>query len=307
LTKYSVRIQIRFTYIVPKLNDREDEMDKMKGKVILVTGASSVLGHATAQLLTTLGYRVYGTSRKPDATLDVAWPMLALDVCSDLSVRTCLAEIHEREGRIDVLVNNAGHAFVGAIEETDIDEAKAQFETNFFGALRMMLGVLPLMRTQGSGHIVNISSLAGAVPFPFLGVYGASKHALEAISESLEYELGDTGIRVTLMEPDGMQTSIGFHHPRSAHPTLAGKRQRLLRQLEMNTREHGIEPAVLAQEVASVIEASIPPLRVVIGDMAKEIVRARRAMPETGFRQMLASRVQQITAGGAGTDRHHIP
>ncbi|WP_213763580.1 SDR family oxidoreductase [Caballeronia sp. dw_19] len=281
-------------------------MEEMKGKVVLVTGASSGLGHATAQLLTTLGHRVYGTSRKSDAVTDAAWPMLALDVCSDLSVRACLAEILEREGRIDVLVNNAGHAFVGAIEETDIDEAKAQFETNFFGALRMMLGVLPFMRAQGAGHIVNISSLAGVVPFPFLGVYGASKHALEAISESLEYELGDTRIRVTLMEPDGMQTSIGFHHPRAEHAILTAKRLRLLRQLEINTREHGIEPSALAQEVASVIESDTPPLRVVIGDMAKEVIGARHTMPETGFRQMLAGRIRQITDGTAGMDSDRI-
>jgi len=272
-------------------------MEKVHGKVVLVTGASSGLGYAIAQRLTYLGHRVYGTSRKPDTVADTAWPMLTLDVCNDVSVQTCVAEIQAHEGRIDALVNNAGHAFVGAIEETDIDAAKAQFETNVFGALRMMLTVLPLMRAQGTGHIVNISSLAGIVPFPFLGIYGASKHSLEAISESLDYELRDTGIRVTLMEPDGMQTSIGFHHPRSGHPALADKRRRLLRQLEINTRENGIAPGVLAQAVADAIESDEPPLRIVIGDMAKEMIDARRAMPEASFRQMLATRVQHITEG----------
>jgi short-subunit dehydrogenase len=233
---------------------------------------------------------VYGTSRKPGASINTAWPMLALDVGSDTSVSACVAEVEAREGRIDALVNNAGHAFVGGIEETSIEEAKAQLETNFFGALRMALRVLPSMREQDFGRIVNISSLAGAVPFPFLGVYGASKHALEAIFESLDYELIGTGIRVTLLEPDGMSTAIGFHHPRSDHPLLAAKRRRLLSRLETNTREGGIDPLVLANEVAAVVEGDTPPLRIVIGELAKEIIQARRTVSEQRFREIVAER-----------------
>lgn len=267
---------------------------KTESKVVLVTGASSGLGYATARFLAERGHRVYGTRRTPVAATGMGWPMLPLDVCSDTSVEACVAELQTREGRVDALVNNAGHAFVGAIEETGLDEAKAQLETNFFGAMRMMLAVLPLMRAQNAGRIVNVSSLAGAVPFPFLGVYGASKHALEAISESLAYELLGTEIRITLMEPDGMRTAIGFHHPRAEHPVLGAKRRALLGQLENNTRTGGIEPEVFAQEVARAIESDAPPLRIVIGDLAKEIIDARRTMPEARFRQMVAERVQLV-------------
>jgi NAD(P)-dependent dehydrogenase (short-subunit alcohol dehydrogenase family) len=220
--------------------------------------------------------------------------MLQLDVCSDASVEACVAEIRAQEGRIDALVNNAGHAFVGAIEETSLDEAKAQFEANFFGALRMMLAVLPIMREQDTGRIINVSSLAGAAPFPFLGVYGASKHALEAISESLDYELIGTGIRITILEPDGMRTSIGFHHPRSDHPVLAAKRRLLLDRLEDGARVSGNDPLIFAQEVAAAIESDAPPLRVVIGDMAKQFIEAHRTMPEARFRRMVAERVQLL-------------
>lgn len=270
-------------------------MANAKGKVVLVTGASSGLGYATAETLSELGHRVYGTSRSSSASIRTHWPMLTLDVCSDASVRSCVADVLAREGRIDVLINNAGHAFVGAVEESLLDSAKAQFEVNFFGALRVMLEVLPGMRAQGSGHIINMSSLAGAVPFPFLGIYGASKHALEALSESLEYELDDTGIHVTLTEPDGMQTSIGFHHPGVEHPLLGQKRRRVLRQLEANTQVAGIAPAVMAHAIAAVVESDSPPLRVVIGEMANEMIGARRSMPESDFRVMLAERMRRIT------------
>ncbi|HVJ52207.1 MAG TPA: SDR family NAD(P)-dependent oxidoreductase [Aliidongia sp.] len=262
-----------------------------ESKVVLVTGASSGLGQATAAFLAGRGHRVYGTSRKP-SPVDTGWPMLTLDVCSDASVAACVAEIERREGRIDALVNNAGHAFVGAIEETSLDEAKAQFETNFFGALRMMRAVLPLMRARDRGRIVNVSSLAGAVPFPFLGLYGASKHALEAVSESLDYELAGTGIRVTILEPDGMRTAIGFHHPKAEHPVLAEPRRRLLALLEAGTSTGGQDPLVLAREVARAIEDEVPPLRIVIGEMANQIIAARRSMPEASFRRMISESVR---------------
>ncbi len=122
-------------------------------KVVLVTGASSGLGLSTAAFLTERGHRVYGTSRRPDVEAGLGWPMLPLDVCSDTAVEACVAAVQAREGRIDGLVNNAGHAFVGAVEETSLGDAKAQFEANFFGALRMMLAVLPIMaRTRGGPY-----------------------------------------------------------------------------------------------------------------------------------------------------------
>ena len=147
-------------------------------KVILVTGASTGLGRAMASHLSVKGHRVYGTSRQLQSSSSLSWPMLQLDVRSDISVKSCLETLMAKENRIDVLINNAGYAFIGAVEETTLEDARAQMETNYFGAVRMMLAVLPALREQGSGHIINISSISGAIGMPFAGAYAASKHAL---------------------------------------------------------------------------------------------------------------------------------
>ncbi|QRK07502.1 SDR family NAD(P)-dependent oxidoreductase [Archangium violaceum] len=258
-------------------------------KVILVTGASSGLGRATAALLVQCGYRVYGTSRQPAGDTGAGWPMLPLDVRSDRSVEACVGALLSREGRIDALINNAGYAFIGAVEETSLDEARAQLETNFFGALRMMLAVLPTMRSRGTGHIINISSLSGAVAGPFLGAYAASKHALEAMSEALAHELRGTRLRVTLLQPDGMRTRIGFHHPQAEHPEHIARRRRLVSLLERATREDGNDPDMLAHAVVRTLEDSTPPLRIAIGEGTKKLIEARRTLPEAEYGKLLAS------------------
>src|SRR5262245_58411020 len=169
------------------------EMDDQK--VVLITGASSGVGHTTARLLSQSGYRVFGTSRNPggaEATPGVA--TLALDVCSDDSVAACVKAVVADAGRIDVLVNNAAYELAGAAEETTIDEAKAQFETNFFGVVRMVKAVLPSMRRQKHGRIVNVSSLSGVSSIPFMGMYSASKFALEGFSEALQLEVSPFNI-----------------------------------------------------------------------------------------------------------------
>lgn len=258
-------------------------------RVVLVTGASTGLGRATADLLAARGCRVYGTSRKPGEARSSSWPMLGLDVCSDTSVADCVGQVLDREGRIDALVNNAGHALVAAVEETGLAQAQAQFETNFFGAMRMMLAVLPAMRQRGHGRILNVSSVSGVVPVPFLGLYGASKHALEALSESLHYELLGTGILVTLFELDGMRTAIGFHHPERAHPALAAGRRRFLERLAESTRSSGGDPADFADRVLRTLDDPQPPLRVVIGERTAGMISARRTLPEAEFRARLAA------------------
>jgi NAD(P)-dependent dehydrogenase (short-subunit alcohol dehydrogenase family) len=268
-------------------------MEIAMSKVVLVTGASSGLGRATAALLAAGGIRVYGTSRTP-ARDDLGWPMLPLDVRSNSSVAACVAQVLMREGRIDALVNNAGYAFVGAVEETSLDETRAQLETNFFGALRMMQAVLPAMQAQGSGRIVNISSLAGAVAFPFLGAYAASKQALEAMSEALAHELRGSDVRVTLLEPDGMRTAIGFHHPRVEHPTLGPRRRHVLGLLQHATTGAGNDPELLARAVADAIASPAPPLRIVIGEGARRMIAARRTMSEAEFGALIAAQIAPV-------------
>src|SRR5690606_35507590 len=172
------------------LDSHGDSVMSTNPKVVLITGASSGLGRATARLLAERGYRVFGTSRRPpaDAPTGGVEP-LALDVCADASVAACVQTVLARAGRIDALINNAGYELGGALEEATLEEAQRQFETNFFGAVRMIRAVLPAMRRQGGGRIVNVSSLAGLAPVPFLGLYSASKFALEGYSEALRHEV----------------------------------------------------------------------------------------------------------------------
>ncbi len=269
-------------------------MANSPNKIVLVTGASSGLGRAVAHHLQQGGLCVYGTSRQPRGSHDVTWPMLQLDVRSDASVRACVDDIVGTEGRIDVLINNAGYAFVGAVEETSVDDTRAQMETNFFGVVRMMKAVLPVMRNQGTGHIVNISSLAGIVGAPFLGAYAASKHALEGISEALAHELRGTSIHVTLVEPDGMRTGIDFHHPSSDSPILAARRHRMLAMLQQATAEQGggTDPDLLARAVADALASDRPPLRIVIGEAAQTLITAWRTLPDAAFGDLLAARLE---------------
>lgn len=204
-------------------------------QTVLVTGASSGIGQAIAQLLTARGYTVYGTSRKPTGSL------IPLDVRSDESVRACV----DRVGAIDVLVNNAGYSLMGSAEETSVDEAKAQLETNFFGVVRMVKAVLPAMRQARAGKIITIGSLAGITAIPFGAFYTASKFALEGYTEALWHELRPFGIHVTLIEPGFIATPIGESTQIAAAPLAAynGVRQRATAALGRHV-ERGLVPTV---------------------------------------------------------------
>src|SRR4249920_2582371 len=170
--------------------------------IALVTGASSGIGEATAQRLVQAGYKVYGTSRQGTQKTQWAFEMLPLDVTSDESVEAAVSKVIQLEGRIDLLVNNAGFGVApGGAEESSIAQAKAIFETNFFGLIRMTRAVVPHMRRQGRGRILNIGSVLGFLPMPFGALYAATKHAVEGYSESLDHELRTRGIRVSVIEP----------------------------------------------------------------------------------------------------------
>jgi NAD(P)-dependent dehydrogenase (short-subunit alcohol dehydrogenase family) len=215
--------------------------------------------------------------------------MRELDVNSDASVDACFNDILTVEGRVDLLVNNAGYAFLGAVEETTIDEARRQMETNFFGALRTMLRILPSMRSRGRGHIVNVSSISGVIGMPFAGAYAASKHALEGISESLAYEARDDGIRVTLLELDGMRTGIVFEEPAQPHPDLIDRRKTVQSKLRAVTALDGSgnNPTKVADAVVEVMTMETPPLRVVIGDLAQRLTAARRDLSPNEFERLV--------------------
>lgn len=171
-------------------------------KIALVTGASSGIGLATAERLARAGHTVYGTSRRGRGPAAQPFEMLALDVTDDASVQTAVQTVIEREGRVDLLVNNAGFGVAPAgAEESSLEQAQAIFDTNFFGVVRMTRAVLPYMRRQASGRIINIGSVLGFLPMPYGALYAATKHAIEGYSESLDHELRTLGIRVTVIEP----------------------------------------------------------------------------------------------------------
>jgi NAD(P)-dependent dehydrogenase (short-subunit alcohol dehydrogenase family) len=174
----------------------------------VVTGASSGIGGAVARRLAAAGFRVFGASRKAPADPVSGVEHVSIDVDDDSSVSGGVAEVLRDAGRIDLLVNNAGYLCAGAVEEISIDEAKAQFETNYFGVLRMSCAVLPGMRQHGRGHIITVSSLAGLVPVPYWGQYNASKFAVEGLMETLRYKVRPFGIRVAMVEPGKYQDAV---------------------------------------------------------------------------------------------------
>jgi NAD(P)-dependent dehydrogenase (short-subunit alcohol dehydrogenase family) len=182
-------------------------MDKEK-RVVLVTGASSGIGLACATFLAGRGYRVYGTSRRAGTSQAGGVAMLVADVTDDRSVEQAVAAVLAREGRLDIVVNNAGMGIAGPVENTSIEEAKRQLEVNFFGAFRVCRAVLPALRSQRSGYIVNIGSIGGLIAIPYQAMYSASKFALEGLSESLRMEVRPFGVKVVLIEPGDHKTAI---------------------------------------------------------------------------------------------------
>lgn len=255
--------------------------------VILVTGASSGIGRATADLLQARGHRVYGTSRRP-AAHDAPWSLVQLDVTDDASVAACIGAILAAEGRIDAVVNNAGLVMAGAVEDTSIDEARRTFETNVLGAIRVARAVLPAMRSRGRGTIVNMGSLAGKVGMPFQGLYSASKFALEGLTEALRQEVAGQGITVSLVAPGDTATPVVENRVRvaaSADPAspYAADFTRVLAMYEKDERA-GSPPAGVAALVADIVEGRKTGPRYTVGPMAQRVmVAARNIVPGAVF------------------------
>jgi short-subunit dehydrogenase len=249
-------------------------------QTILVTGASSGIGLATARLLAERGFTVFGTARKPASAESQGVKMVALDVRSDDSVRACVGQVVATAGRLDVLVNNAGYSLTGAAEETTVDEAKAQLETNFFGVMRMVNAVLPGMRAAGAGKIINVSSLAGNTAIPYSAFYSASKFAVEGYSEALWYEVRPFGISVSLVEPGFVNTPIGEASPSAERllPAYDATRKQMLTAFGHSLRA-GIPPEQVARRLLQIIENPHPGLRYPVGKQATWLPRLRNVVP----------------------------
>jgi len=259
-------------------------------QVVLITGGSSGIGQSIARLLARKDFAVFGASRNPHTAEHAPGvEVLPLDVRSDESVRACVDTLLGRAGRLNVLVNNAGYMLGGAVEEVTIEEARAQFETNFFGTMRTVKAVLPLMRQQRSGTIINISSLAGLVPGPpFCGMYSASKFALEAYTEHLWREVKPFGIHVSLVEPGSIKTKLTSNRQEAAERLGDYDRWRR-RALEATRRleENAPEPTLVADAVLSIIESESPKLRYKVGKDATWLPRLRQILPGSMFEKQL--------------------
>ncbi|WP_072346835.1 MULTISPECIES: oxidoreductase [unclassified Pseudomonas] len=265
-------------------------------RVALVTGASSGIGEAIAHKLVAAGYRVYGTSRRGGQTGQAGqrgFPLLVLDVTDDASVEAAIHELLTLEGRIDLLVNNAGFGIApAAAEESSVEQAKALFDTNFLGIVRMTRAVVPHMRRQGAGRIINIGSILGVVPVPYAALYSASKHAVEGYSQALDHELRTHGIRVTVVEPGYTKTQFENNNlqPDAKLDVYEDIRTTVTKVVNqaMATADG---PDVVAEVVLQVARAEYPKLRYTAGKAAGQLQFMRSFAParllDMGIRRAL--------------------
>jgi len=263
----------------------------MTSKRALVTGCSTGIGRATALELTARGWEVVATARRPESIADLGVARtLALDVDSDESVAAALADV----GTVDLLVNNAGFGVEGPVEEVPLDEVRRAMETNFFGAARTVQAFLPGMREQGSGWIVNVTSVAGVVAGPLAGFYAATKFALEAMSEALHLEVGHFGVKVLIVEPGGIETAFGpnmadFRGRPGPYKELADLWEGAVDTLRSGEPAPG--PELVATSICDAIESDDPPLRLPVGTDAELITSTREASTypefEAAMRQVL--------------------
>jgi NAD(P)-dependent dehydrogenase (short-subunit alcohol dehydrogenase family) len=271
-------------------------METIRQRVVLITGASSGIGKACAHHLYWKGYKVYGTSRcapwpsdAPIAGTDQpeTFRLIPMDVTSDESVRQGVQWILEREGHLDVVVNNAGYGLAGAVEDTELEEAKAQMETNFFGVDRLCRAALPIMRQQGGGYLVSISSIGGLIGIPFQGLYSASKFAVEGLMESLRAEVKPYGIRVVLIEPGDFHTGFtaSRRKTRSAEPgTIYATRFAKALAVMEKDETRGPSPEQVGYLLERIITKKSPRLRYMIGPLSEKVaVGLKKILPSGLF------------------------
>jgi NAD(P)-dependent dehydrogenase (short-subunit alcohol dehydrogenase family) len=265
----------------------------LKNKTTLVTGVTSGIGREIAQLLAEQGARVFGTARNPQSASPISGvEIVRMEVTDDASVNDAVQNILQKAGPVQLLVNNAGYSFIGALEETSVAEARQQFETNLFGVLRVTNATLPGMRQQGYGRIVNISSVLGFLPAPYWGIYGASKHAVEGYTETLDHEVRRFGVRAVLVEPAYTRTKL-LGNTKSAKMNLevyAAERKRAVKLMEQEI-ERGEDPRLVAEAVYHALTTKSPRLRYPVGK-GVALSRLRRFVPAGIFDKSLRKQFQ---------------
>ncbi len=252
----------------------------MDSKIWFITGASRGFGRIWTEAALERGDKVAATARDVASLSEIkarfgdAVLTLALDVTDPEQVRQAVAQAHAHFGRLDVVLNNAGYSLVGMTEEASVEDVRAMFDANYFGTLRVIQAALPLLRAQGSGHIVGVSSTLGHVATPLIGFYCASKWAFEALHESLAQEVGSFGIRVTLIEPGAYATSFGSSESLKIAPgldTYDELRQQVF--AGMASLERG-DPQATPEAVFKIVDAEHPPLRLILGNAGLPMIRA---------------------------------
>jgi len=271
-----------------------------ENKVAIVTGSSSGIGFETSVLLARNGFHTYAAVRNLDKSqplIDMSKKdglsiqIVELDVSNDKSVKDAINKVLSENKRIDVVVNNAGYALVGSFEEMSMDEIKSQFETNFFGVIRVIQAILPTMRNQRNGRIVNLSSMGGRMAIPLDSAYHGTKFALEGLSESLQYEVEQFGIKIIIIEPGAIKSNF-FNNLK-----MASKAQRpdspytqMMRKLNAGFSfmlENAPHPVEVAKVILAAVTSEDPQLRYTVGDDAAMILQAKRTMSDTEFRNLM--------------------
>ena len=259
-------------------------------KVVVITGGSSGIGKSVGEFLSDKGFTVYGTSRNPERITNSRFPLLALDVRNKESIQKAFAEVIAKSGRIDVVINNAGVGITGPIEEIPTEEIRNNFETNFFGPIEVMKAALPQMRSQKSGLIINITSIAAYMGLPYRGIYSASKGALELITEAIRMEVKSFGIHITNVAPGDFATNIAsgrYHAPvisGSAYETPYGN---TLKMMDEHV-DSGSNPNEMAEAIYKIIQTPNPKIHYKIGVfMQKFSIVLKRILPDKVYEKML--------------------
>lgn len=259
-------------------------------KVVLITGGSSGIGKSIGEFLTQKGFTIYGTSRNPKRYTDSKFQLITLDVSNVNSIEEAIKTIISQQGRIDVLINNAGAGITGPIEEIPDAEIQRNFETNFFGPIRVIKAVLPQMRAQKSGLIINITSIAGYMGLPYRGVYSASKGALELLTEAFRMEIKDFNIQMTNVAPGDFATNIAagrYHAPILENSPYKKTYGETLNLMNSHVSE-GKDPLIMANAIYKIINTKNPKVHYKVGEfMQKFSIVLKRILPDKVYEKLL--------------------
>jgi len=259
-------------------------------KVVLITGGSSGIGKSIGEFLAGKGYTVFGTSRRPEKYLDTKFPLITLDVLNNDSIKFAVQQVIDKSGNIDVLINNAGAGITGPIEEIPEAEIKRNFETNLYGPINVIKAVLPQMRKQNRGLVINITSIAGYMGLPYRGIYSASKGALELITETFRMELKDFNINMVNVAPGDFATNIAsgrYHAPVIKGSPYEKKYGLVLKAIDEDVSK-GNDPIKVAHQIYKIINSPNPKIHYKVGAfMQKVSIVLKRVLPDRVYERLL--------------------